>query len=113
MKYEKLHLGEKYFDYKMLSSEYYEGIMFFNLMDKKIWTFASTDSVGLQEFYGKNISKYQWKERAVTTIYNSENKNVIEEIKAKIEAKETEGLSKKELEKHYNKNCLIITQINK
>lgn len=109
--YEKSVLGEKYIDYKMLVNEYQEGIMLFNLMDDKVWMKAANDTTGLQLFYKNNISKYQWKERAKTTIYSAENHQIIEELVTMLSAENSTEFSKKELEERYNQNSSLTLQI--
>jgi peptidyl-prolyl cis-trans isomerase SurA len=58
--YEESVLGEKYLDFKHLVNEYHDGILLFELTDKKVWTKAVKDTIGLQEFYKKNKDKYMW-----------------------------------------------------
>ncbi len=47
-------------EFRNLMTEYRDGIMLFELMDRNIWTKASKDTVGLKAFYEANKSKYQW-----------------------------------------------------
>ncbi len=60
---ENSKLEEKYPDFKYLLQEYHDGILLFNISEKKIWNFAAKDSVGLESFYNKNKDKYSWEER--------------------------------------------------
>ncbi len=48
--------------------EYRDGLLLFDLLQKKIWTKAEKDSVGLQDFFTKNASNYVWKERVHAVI---------------------------------------------
>ncbi|GMQ27916.1 peptidylprolyl isomerase [Algoriphagus confluentis] len=50
-------------EYQMLIKEYRDGILLFSLMNKEVWQKGLTDSLGQVEFYRKNITNYQWKER--------------------------------------------------
>jgi peptidyl-prolyl cis-trans isomerase SurA len=43
--------------------EYRDGLLLFDLLQNKIWTKAEKDTIGLQNFFDKNASKYQWKKR--------------------------------------------------
>ena len=61
--YEKQLLEKKYPEFKYIMQEYHDGILLFNLSDKKIWSFAIQDTLGLKDFYGKNKEKYLWGER--------------------------------------------------
>lgn len=74
-------LEEKYPEFRYMMQEYHDGILLFNISQKKIWNFASQDSVGLQAFYEKNKDKYQWGERFkgfVVTCKNSETREKAE-----------------------------------
>ena len=51
-------------EYQMLTKEYRDGILLFSLMNKEVWQKGITDSLGQVEYYRKNISNYQWKDRA-------------------------------------------------
>jgi peptidyl-prolyl cis-trans isomerase SurA len=79
--YEKNHLGEKYFDYRMLSREYAEGILLFDIMDTKIWSYAIRDTAGLEHFYRLNIDRYQWGQRLDAIIFRSSEIHVIDELR--------------------------------
>lgn len=61
--YEKSRLAKKYPEYRLLSREYYEGILLFDLTEDKVWRKSVTDTTGLKEYYSANADKYQWKER--------------------------------------------------
>lgn len=80
--YEEEHLADKYEDYRMLFKEYRDGILLFELMDKKVWSKAVEDSAGLRNFYEQHKENYYWKERAEATIFSSASKAVIDSIKA-------------------------------
>jgi peptidyl-prolyl cis-trans isomerase SurA len=61
--YEEGTLEQKYPDFKNLMQEYHDGILLFDLTDKKVWTKAVTDTIGLDKFHKANEGKYMWKER--------------------------------------------------
>ncbi len=61
--YEEGMLESKYPDFKNLMQEYHDGILLFDLTDKKVWTKAVMDTVGLEKFHKANEGKYMWKER--------------------------------------------------
>jgi peptidyl-prolyl cis-trans isomerase SurA len=56
--YENSQLEKKYPEFANLSQEYYEGILLFNIMEHNVWSKASTDSIGLQQYYTNNKEKY-------------------------------------------------------
>lgn len=77
--YEDGRLEEKYPEFRYILQEYHDGILLFNIMEEKIWNFASQDTSGLQEYYKKNKDKYEWEERFKGSIVKVENDSVREE----------------------------------
>ncbi len=67
--YEDSMLEQKYPQFRLLMQEYRDGILLFDLMDKKIWSHAIQDTTGLKKYYEENKDKYIWKERAEATIF--------------------------------------------
>jgi peptidyl-prolyl cis-trans isomerase SurA len=84
--YEEAHLTEKYEDYKMLVKEYRDGILLFSLMDKKVWTKALEDTLGLKAYHDQNKGKYNWNQRVKASIFSGSNQGVIDGVKAKLAA---------------------------
>ncbi len=56
--YFKEDLANKNSEYKNILQEYKEGLLLFDLMEDKIWNKASTDEVGLNQFYLTHKNKY-------------------------------------------------------
>ena len=69
LNYEERNLDKKNEDFKNLMKEYRDGILLFDLTDKKVWSKAVSDTSGLKEFYETIKTKYMWKERADAAIY--------------------------------------------
>ncbi|NVO19793.1 MAG: peptidylprolyl isomerase [Bacteroidetes bacterium] len=69
MKYADNQLENKYPDFKSLMKEYHDGILLFDLTDKKVWSKAVKDTVGLQDYYEKNKNNYLWDQRLDASIY--------------------------------------------
>ena len=68
--YEDNNLENKYPEFRMLMQEYRDGILLFNLTDKRVWSKAVQDTAGLQEFYKGISNNYMWEgERLLATIY--------------------------------------------
>lgn len=64
---ELLPIKNKQFGY--LLKEYTEGALVFNILEKKVWNIALSDTQALYEYWLKNKEKYKWDERADATIY--------------------------------------------
>lgn len=67
--YEESILETKYADFKNIMNEYHDGILLFDLTDRKVWNKASTDTLGLESFYSTAKGKYMWKERVNYQVY--------------------------------------------
>jgi peptidyl-prolyl cis-trans isomerase SurA len=79
--YEDSRLESKYPAFAALMKEYREGILLFDLMDKKVWSMAMSDTDGLQKFYEGRAAMYQWKERTEADIYTCLNEQVAKEVR--------------------------------
>ena len=82
--YEKSQLEKKYPEYKALINEYREGILLFDLTNKKVWKKAVEDTVGLNEFFLQNKRNYTWDDRVEATIYTCNNINTSIKVRAHI-----------------------------
>jgi peptidyl-prolyl cis-trans isomerase SurA len=67
--FEEGRLDTKYADFRNLMKEYRDGILLFDLTDKKVWSKAVKDTLGLQGYYDKNKNSYMWGARVDATIY--------------------------------------------
>ncbi len=67
--YEEMKLDSKYPRFKSLMEEYRDGILLFDLTDKKVWSKAVKDTAGLRQYYKENKNKFLWDERADVTTY--------------------------------------------
>lgn len=72
------NLENEFIDFKNVMDEYRDGLLLFDLMEKEIWDKSKTDTLGLQNFYNLNKSKYNWKERFDVDILSSTDAKVIE-----------------------------------
>ncbi|HTO16115.1 MAG TPA: peptidylprolyl isomerase [Edaphocola sp.] len=74
------HLEKTNPEFKKLAEEYTNGVLIFDLMEKNIWNKASEDSLGLQEYYKKYSSKYQWEPGFKGEILQSKNHEAMQQI---------------------------------
>ena len=79
--YENSQLENKYPRFKSLMKEYYEGILLFELSDQKIWSRASSDTAGLQEFYETVKGKFLWPDRMKAVIVKTASEKIAKKAK--------------------------------
>lgn len=82
-------LEEKYPDFRYLMQEYHDGLLFFEIMEEKIWKFAAEDSAGLEKYYSDNKGKFSWGERFKGSIVKSNDIKSREEAEKYFEAQLT------------------------
>ncbi|KAF2519489.1 peptidylprolyl isomerase [Flavobacterium salilacus subsp. salilacus] len=75
------NLEREFPEFGIIMQEYRDGLLLFDLMEKEIWEKAKTDTIGLEQFYNKNIANYQWKERVDADIYSSTDEDVIKKTR--------------------------------
>ena len=81
VEFERARLPRKYPEYKYLVKEYHDGILLFEIMDRKVWTQASEDSSGLRRYYENHKNNYMWGERFRGKIYLCDNEKVLNRVK--------------------------------
>ena len=95
-------------EFAHLLKEYEDGLLLFELMQRKIWDKASKDTLGLQNFYKLRLNNYKNKPldkikgEVMNDFQNHLEKTWIEELRNK-SAVEIRKKSLKKLQKHYAK----------
>jgi peptidyl-prolyl cis-trans isomerase SurA len=79
-------------DFQMLLTEYYEGILLFDIMEKEVWNKASADSVGQEKFFRENMAKYKAGERARAVLYSASSRDTRDQLLARVQAGDTTQL---------------------
>lgn len=51
IRYEKLHLSDKYPEYRDLVKEFHDGMLLYEINSQKVWNAAIQDSVGIENYY--------------------------------------------------------------
>lgn len=74
--YEEANLDKKYPDFKALMQEYRDGILLFDLTDKKVWSKAMKDTTGLANYYQMHKNDYMWEERVDAIVYTCATKEI-------------------------------------
>ncbi|WP_282032633.1 peptidylprolyl isomerase [Winogradskyella eximia] len=82
-------------EFANILKEYRDGLLLFDLMEKEVWNKASKDSVGLETYYNKNKSKYQWSDRVdVVMASSAEKSNMKKILKLMKKGKSEEAINK-------------------
>lgn len=74
-------------DFAQQLTEFREGNMLFELMQKKIWTRAANDSAGQQQLYKLNRSQYKWAPSADAILFFCNNENSAVRVKKELQNK--------------------------
>jgi peptidyl-prolyl cis-trans isomerase SurA len=78
--YYNANLENEFPEFANVMSEYRDGLLLFDLMEKEIWEKSKTDTLGLQSFYDKNKQKYQWNKRYDVLVFSSTKEDYIKKV---------------------------------
>jgi peptidyl-prolyl cis-trans isomerase SurA len=109
--YEESKLEEKYPKYKALLKEYREGILLFDLTNKKVWTKAIEDTIGLQAYYEAHKDNYYWENRVDATVYSCIDLATAKKVKREIHKKNRGIISNADILVKINKDDALSLQI--
>lgn len=107
MEYENDHLEEKHLDFRMLMKEYRDGILLFELTDKKVWRKAVEDTTGLKEYYEANKTNFMWDRRLDAVIYSCADEKVAKRVRYLIKKGKNNGEIVSEINKDSKLNLKI------
>lgn len=82
----KITLKEENKDYAALLSEYRDGLLIYELMQKNIWEPSKNDTLGLQAFFDKNKENYKWETRVEALIASTASEDIADQIKKLLES---------------------------
>jgi peptidyl-prolyl cis-trans isomerase SurA len=111
LQFKEDRLSKTNLEYKLLFQEYRDGILLFELTDKKVWSKAIKDTTGLQEFYAKNKNNYMWGERADVTIYKCNDEKVAANLEKILKKKAKKGYSNDDILKMVNVDSQLALSI--
>ncbi|MFM1932990.1 MAG: hypothetical protein RL226_2293 [Bacteroidota bacterium] len=105
--YEDSKLESKHNDFRLLMNEYHDGILLFELTDKKVWSKAVKDTLGLEAFYAANQNKFMWKERITGATFSCATEAIAKQVTKMISKGKTPIEIKEELNKDSNLNVIL------
>lgn len=81
LEYYRAHLEEYNKDFAFQLTEFKEGNLLFEIMQRKIWDKASADSAGLRNFYEAHKDKYWWDTSADALLFTCNNQKTADDLK--------------------------------
>lgn len=111
LNYEDSKLESKYPEFKSLMKEYRDGIMLFELTDKKVWSKAIQDTTGLKEFYEPNKTKYMWDQRLDASIFTCNDADIAKKARKLVKNVMNESLTEDDLLKKINTDSIPVLKI--
>ncbi len=102
-------LEDIYPDFGLLMKEYRDGILLFELTDKKVWSKAVEDTVGLKDFYEKNKNNYMWGDRVDAVVYMVKEPQFSEQLMNDLK----QGLLASQLIEKFNSDSLTVFKYEK
>lgn len=109
--YQESVLDKKFPEFKALMQEYRDGILLFDLTDKKVWGKAVKDTAGIEDFYQKNKSNYMWEQRVDANIYTCANAAIADLTRKQIKKQEKSNISNDSLMSIINKDSQLNLKV--
>jgi peptidyl-prolyl cis-trans isomerase SurA len=78
--YYRAHLEELNPEFNFQVQEFKEGNMLFEIMEGKVWSKASADSLALVNYYKDRKDKYKWDKSAEAVVYSTANSDAADKI---------------------------------
>ena len=104
--YADSQLENKYPEFRSLMREYHDGILLFDLTDKKVWSKAIKDTTGLQNFYEANKNNYLWDDRVDATLYTYANPKITKSLKKYVK----KGLPFEQILPKFNHDTVVVVE---
>lgn len=109
--YGEENLDKKYDDFRLLMNEYKEGILLFDLMEKKVWNKALNDTAGLREYYNKHKEKYNWGERVEVLRFITADEDIARRSQAEAQSLLSGKLTADNFVEKYNREKTMLTYL--
>ena len=98
-------------EFRLLMQEYRDGILLFDITDKKVWSKAVKDSVGLNAFYEKNKSNYTWPQRVDAKLYICNDAVIAQKVNKLLSKKSKKPFTDEDLLKMINIDSQLALKI--
>ena len=105
IRYEKLHLTEKYPEYRDLVKEFHDGMLLYEINSQKVWNAAIKDSVGIENYYEAVKKDYSVVDSAGVRTYKP-----LEEIRAVVIGRYQDYLEAEWIKELHNKYPVAVDE---
>ncbi|MBN2728375.1 MAG: peptidylprolyl isomerase [Bacteroidales bacterium] len=110
--YENDRLEQKYPEFRALMKEYRDGILLFDLMDKKVWSKAVKDTAGLQNFYETVKENYLYENRADAALFNVSDPKAEKSLMKYLKKADKKGYSPSDITSMINTDSIPLVTFN-
>ena len=86
LQYYQDHLEDYNEDFKRQITEFADGNLFFEIMQRQVWTPAQSDTVALINYYTRHKKEYVWKQSADAVLFYAANAQTGDEFYKKLKA---------------------------
>jgi peptidyl-prolyl cis-trans isomerase SurA len=86
MDYYRNHLEDFNKEFAFQLNEFREGNLLFEIMQRKIWDKASTDSAGLRSYYETHKDRYWWNASTDAVLFTCNNQKTADQMKTSLSA---------------------------
>jgi peptidyl-prolyl cis-trans isomerase SurA len=84
LEYYRNHLEEYNKDFAFQVKEFKDGNLLFEVMQRKVWERASTDSAGLRKYFNNNRNKYWWENSATAVLFTTLHDSLARDVQSKL-----------------------------
>jgi peptidyl-prolyl cis-trans isomerase SurA len=98
-------------DFAFIYREYKEGLLLFDLMEKKVWDEAKADSTGQREYYNNHKDQYRWKRRLDIVLTQNTTEEIARQVKALLEEGKSVEVIKEQLNDDGRTQVMVSTGI--
>jgi peptidyl-prolyl cis-trans isomerase SurA len=98
-------------EYASVISEYRDGLLIFDVMNKNVWNKVRKDSVGLKKYYDANKKNYQWQDRVGGDVFTTTDRVMAERVIQHLNEGKTAKVIKAELNTENKINVIVTSGI--
>jgi len=109
--YYDTHLERDNKDFAFIYGEYKEGLLLFDLMEKKVWEEAKADSTGQLDYYNRNKERYRWNRRLDIVLTQNTTDPVAQQVRDLLLQGKTVEEIKEEVNEKGSTNVMIYTGV--